>query len=153
MPIQYQIIPDANLVVKVYHGDIRCACILDMLDRMEADHRYVEGMRELDDYRGISSFELSQEDRTRFIDLMGLLTLRRSKVTRKAVVATSEEVKTATRAFMQAAEDNPYFELQLFSDLLPAIAYLKLNPSDFSDLLSSDADHVLLSSWSSRLYH
>ena len=62
MPIEYDIIEEKQLVVAKGSGVVTGIDVINHLDRLAADDRYVAPMKKIIDYRSIESINISSEE-------------------------------------------------------------------------------------------
>ena len=127
MSCDYQILTNDNLVLKSYFGQITYRCVLDLLDRIEIDPDYREGMFELDDLRGVTDFAITGAEVRKFADLIKGVNTRRRKPTRKAVLSPHAQGQLATLTFAREVEDVPGLEVAVFTDPASALDFLDIS--------------------------
>lgn len=128
MPCDYRIFSDDNLVVKKYCGRITYRCVLELLDRMEEDPRFHEGMMEFDDLRCISDLAITASELEKFVDLIRSINTRKRRPTRKAILAPSGAARIAAEGFCKEFEGVSKLEIRVFADPETAFAFLGVSP-------------------------
>ena len=126
MPCNYTTHATENLIAKKYYGRLTRVCVLDLLDRVEADPLYVEGMREFADLRDVTELDVKPEDVEAFADLIKGLNLRRRQPSLKAVLVASDETRVAAEKYMASIADAVQFKIGIFTDFDDAMVFLRL---------------------------
>ena len=124
MPCEYQVFEDENLIVKVYSGRVTSRCILDVLDRLEADPKYHEGMCELYDLRAATEFALTEAEIAKLAELMAGINKRRQAPIRVATVADSAHTLKMASAYRQNLEAVSDMKIQICGTLQEALVHL-----------------------------
>lgn len=124
MPCHYKIIPSENLVAKSYWGLVTARCVLQMLDDIEDDALYQEGMAEFDDLSSVTDFAITPSEIDRFADLVTGLSNRKRRPTKKAVFAPSASVRDAANHFSKLVEGSNGVEVGVFENRSEALAFL-----------------------------
>ncbi|MHA6323951.1 hypothetical protein [Roseivivax sp. CAU 1753] len=126
MPCEYQTYPDDNIIVKRFRGRITTRCVLDLLDRVEQDLSYVEGMMELADLRLVTEMAIPRADVKKFADLITGMDRRQRQPSRKAVIATSQDILDAARFYVDDVRGKRDLQIGVFSDIDEGLAFLGL---------------------------
>lgn len=134
MPSSHVVLSDKAIALKTHSGRLTARCVLSMLDRLENDPAYQEGMAEIDDLRDVSDFAIDPDEIGQFADLMMGLSSRRRNCTRKAVVTSSPEIRHAAEEFVRQVEGAQGLEVRVVDTLEEAFIFLAPNQP-------SDADH------------
>ena len=124
MPCTYRIESGLNLVIKVYWGRVRYTDVLNMLDAMEDDPVFRDGMMELDDLSDVTDLDISKAEVSRFADLIKGLSTRRRRPTKKAVVTRSDAVRMAARNFTEDVGEGAMLRVGVFDSIDDALAFL-----------------------------
>lgn len=132
MPCEYWILPAQNLVVKAYSGRVTAKCVLTMLDELEGDPAYVEGMREFDDLSGVEDLAITATDIAHFADLVSGLRSRRRMPAKKAVFAVEGPSRVGAFGFSKMLENHPSLKVGVFDDLSEAAAFLGVSEHDIT---------------------
>ena len=126
MPCEYRTYPRHNVIVKRYVGRVTTRCVLDLLDQVECDESYAEGMKELDDLRDVVDFDIPESDIARFADLIKGVNNRRRQPSTKAVVADSVVIRQAAELYSAEVKDMPEIKIGVFSAFDDALLFLGL---------------------------
>lgn len=124
MPCRYKIFVDENLVAKTFFGRVTTQCVLKLLDDIEFDRDYREGMLEFDDLSGISDLAITATDIAHFADLLTGLNLRKRKPTKKAIFAPNGAGRAAAHGFSNLVEGAQGFEVGVFGNFETAMSFL-----------------------------
>lgn len=135
MPGHYIILSDLNLVLQTFTGTVTAKCVLEVIDNSEEDEDYRDGMLELADWRDVTDLQITSDELSSLVDLTNGLSHRRSIVTRRAIVATSEIVCTTFRTAKRQVRANENLVEKLFSNVDSACDFLGLSKSQISRLL------------------
>ena len=131
MPCHYLIFPQENLVAKSYTGRITARCVLSLLDRMEEDPNYAEGMQEYDDLSEVADLAITATEMGHFADLLSGLSARRRRPTRKAAYAPHGPGRIAARGFEDLVRGNPNYQMRSFDFFEDAMLFLDIEPDGF----------------------
>lgn len=129
MPCHYKIFARENLIAKTYSGRITTRCVLKLLDDIEDDQNYREGMLEFDDLRDISDLAITASDIGHFADLIAGLNARKRQPTKKAILAPYGPARTAAFGFCKMVENAKGIEIEVFDETTEAFKYLGLPES------------------------
>ena len=66
MPVEYDIIEDKQIVVAMGSGVVTGIDVINHLDKLATDTRYIAPMKKIIDYRSIDSINISPEDAVTF---------------------------------------------------------------------------------------
>ena len=124
MPCKYKIYGSENLLVKYYIGRVTTRDVLELLDAVEEDPEYVEGMLELDDMRFVTQLDITSDEVTEFAELVKNHGVGRRRLSRKAVVATSAETQQAAAWFCANVKYMPDLEVGVFEGMADAVSFL-----------------------------
>ncbi|MSU88091.1 hypothetical protein GE300_00500 [Rhodobacteraceae bacterium 2CG4] len=138
MPCDYWTYAAENVVVKRYVGRITHRCVLDLLDRMELDPDYVEGMSEFDDLRHVTELAVTDQEVIWFADLIKGFSHRSRTPMRKAVLTASEQTRAAAELFRTEVETVPGLEVAIFADIEQALAFLGIDGLPLGDRLRTE---------------
>ncbi len=139
MPCHYQILPEENLVAKVYFGRVTTKCVLKLMDDFEADPKYREGMMEFDDLSRVEDLDISATDISHFAELLTGLSVRKRQTTRKAVLAPSGPGRVAAYGFSKLMIGNENIHVAVFDKLSSAAIFLEIKDhSNFKRSLKTE---------------
>ena len=136
MPCEYEIFPAQNLVMKRFWGRVTARCVLRMLDDIEEDSLYREGMVEFDDLSELVDLAITASEISEFAGLITGLTTRRRRPTRKAIFAPHGPGKAAAHGFCKMVEGCKDFKVAAFDDCSEAMAFLGLSGDPGPDRLA-----------------
>jgi len=123
----YRIYPQHNLLAKSYSGILTIRCVLDVLDALELDPAFREGMFELDDLRFIDEFALSPDEVRKLAGLIKGLNTRRRQATRRSAVSSDPTVLRAAAVYMRELEGLPQSNIRVFDHLVDALEFLDIS--------------------------
>ena len=124
MPCHYEIFPAENLVAKTYCGRVTAKCVLRLLDDIECDRNYQEGMAEFDDLSQVADLAITATEIGHFADLVSGLSKRKRRPTRKAIFAPHGPGRAAAYGFSKMVEGVKGFEVGVFDDVSAAMTFL-----------------------------
>lgn len=127
MPCTYQTFARQNLLAKRYYGDLETRCVLKLLDAIELDPSYIEGMCEIDDLRTIESFAIPEGDIGGLADLIQGIHQRRRQPRLKAVVTCREDVRAAAKYYAHQVENLPAVRVGIFDTIAEAMRFLGID--------------------------
>ena len=127
MPCHYRIFTHENLIAKSFCGRITTRCVLKLLDDIEADPRYRDGMLEFDDLTRVEDLDITATDIMHFADLVVGMEARKRKPTRKAILAGYGPGQVAAHGFCKMVEGAEKYEARVFENLSDAISFLGIS--------------------------
>ena len=130
MPVGYQIYPERNLIKKTFSGRVTTREVLKILDDIEADIDYREGMMELDDLCAVTDLDITATEIAHFADLVTGLNTGKRHPSRKAVLAPHGPARVAAHGFRKLVEGAEGFDVEVFDDMAKALAYLRIGHDD-----------------------
>lgn len=137
MPCYYRIFPEEGFVASVYFGRVTAACILELLDSLEADLRYDEDMRSFDDLSRIEVLALSSIDIANFAAMLSGFSARRHLPDRRALFAPNGPGRAAALKFQQLVEGCSTLQVGVFDTASPALEFLGAKSSARLEQLSA----------------
>ncbi len=129
MPCHYQIFPQHHLVAKRFTGRVTARCVLKLLDDIESDARYRDGMFEFDDLTEVDDLAISATEIGNFADLIKGLKTRNRRPSKKAILAPHGPGRAAALEFGKLVEGAEDFEVGLFDHISEAFRFLNLEES------------------------
>ena len=129
--------PHDDLVIKTYSGRVTARCVLSLLDRIEEDERYREGMAELDDMRLVSDLAITATEIGHFVDLLTGFSNRKRRPTRKAVLAATGPARIAAEAFCRETEFMESLKVGVFCEPEDAFQFLGTANDDLMQSLET----------------
>ena len=139
MPCAYKILEDKYVVAKKYFGRVTTKCVLNLIDAIEEDPKFREGMMEFADLCDVVNLDISATDISHFADLMTGFSLRKRSPTRKAVYAPHGAGRAAAFGFQKLVEGFETLEVGVFATMHEAIDFLRVDDaSEFRALDSAD---------------
>ena len=127
MPCHHKIFVGENLVAKTFFGRVTTTCVLKLLDDIEFDRDYREGMLEFDDLSGISDLAITPTDIAHIADLLTGLNLRKRKPTKKAIFAPNGAGRAAAHGFSNMVKGVPGIEVGVFGNFETAMRFLGID--------------------------
>lgn len=137
MPCEHQTFADENLLVKRFAGRITRKCVLELLDRVEADPEYIEGMVAFDDLREVTELAINADDISMFADLMKGIHLRRMQPRKRAVLVPSGNARQAAEQYCRMVRGVPGLDIRVFGDIKSALSFLGLSETPLAAHLKS----------------
>ncbi|MGY3670607.1 hypothetical protein ACW9UM_17275 [Marinovum sp. KMM 9989] len=129
MPVTCWVSADDGLVIKTFRGHVTRTEILEVLDALEENPAYAEGMVEFDDMRDVTHLDLTDKDIRGFADLITSLNQRQRQPSRKAILTPDGAPRRAAELYSAAVAGVPGFEMAVMSTLDEALRYLRLEDS------------------------
>lgn len=138
MPCEYRIFADMNLIVKTFSGCVTTKCVLELLDRVEEDPNFREGMAELDDLRDVVDLAITATDIGHFAAMVKGFSQGKRRPTKKAVIAPSGPARIAAQGFYSEVEGTKGLEVGVFGDVKDALVFLSIPAPDFARFLETN---------------
>lgn len=124
MPCRYQIVPEVNLVAKAYFGRVTTECILKLLDSIEADCTYHEGMIAFDDLSRVEYLDVSSRDISNFAALLSGFGYRRQRPSHMVVFAPHGAGRAGALEFLRRVEGSQTLNVSVVDTLSKAATLL-----------------------------
>jgi len=126
VPSAYHIFPDSNLLLVRYWGKLQAHCVLRLIDALEEDPGYRDGMNEFDDLRDVTEVAISPSELERMVNLVAGVNLRSPLPRKKALIATGPVVLQAAGVYSNLLQTQSNVIPCVFSDVEEAIRFLSL---------------------------
>lgn len=130
MPCHYQIFQKENLVAKTFFGRVTTKCVLNLLDNIESDQKYRDGMLEFDDLSNVADLAITATDIARFADLIVGLNRRKRLPTKKAILAGPGPGRAAAYGFCKMVEGAKGIEVKVFEEYSEALPFLDISSDE-----------------------
>lgn len=124
MQCSFRIFTEFNLVYKTYPARVTYKTVLALLDALEAEPLFTDGMMELDDLRAVTDLAITATELERFADLITGINIRKRRPSKKAVVAPAGPGRIAALGFNAIMKDIPGPEIGVFDTVDEALAFL-----------------------------
>jgi hypothetical protein len=122
MSIEYDIIEEKRLVVAKGSGVVTGIDVINHLDRLAADDRYVAPMKKLIDYRSIESINISSEEAVTIALKKDTFSNKFSG--EKCAFVSPEDLTYATSRVHQSLADNTCISTAVFKQIEEALKWL-----------------------------
>ena len=127
MPCHHKIHSRANLVAKTFCGCVTSRCLLKLMDDIENDPEYHDGMLEFADVTRVEDFAVTATDLADFANMTVGLNFRRQKPTKKAILAGRGPGYVAAHGFCKMVEGTERYEVRVFEELPAAVSFLGIS--------------------------
>ncbi|MBJ3763093.1 hypothetical protein ILP92_10085 [Maribius pontilimi] len=124
MPCMYQIHPRENLIVKKYRGAITVREVLEFFDAIESDPHFRDGIYELDCLKDLTELKITVRDQLKLLDMIRLISTRKSGPSRKAMVAPSGIGRATANRIVEEVMRVRGASIAAFNDLPAALDFL-----------------------------
>ena len=133
MPCEYKIFHNCNVIIKRYSGQVTTRCVLELLDKIENDETFLEGMHEIDDLRFVTDFAIPECDAKRLAELIKCINDRRKTPVKRAVVAFSEDIRSTARLNCAKIAESVDVDLRIFSEMKKALEFMGILETPLAD--------------------
>lgn len=127
LPCTYQIYRQAGLLRKVFSGTLTARPILHMIDQIESDPSYKEGMAQLIDMTAVTNFAVTISEIAHFADLVIGLNAREGKHLRIALLVSNASGRAGAFAYCRMLEGKTTISAEPFETLPEALAFLGIS--------------------------